>query len=77
MASGVRARLGSDVAVATTGVGGPDPQEGQPAGTVWFGLARRDGQVDTERWHVPGDPSEVVERSTRRALRLLLEATRP
>ncbi|MGI8536904.1 MAG: CinA family protein [Mycobacteriales bacterium] len=38
MASGVAALLGAEVAVATTGVGGPDPEEGQPAGTVWVGV---------------------------------------
>jgi nicotinamide-nucleotide amidase len=74
MASGARTLLEADIAVATTGVGGPDDQEGQPPGTVWFGVALPDGQVHTELWQVPGDPSEVVERSTRRALQLLLEA---
>jgi nicotinamide-nucleotide amidase len=73
MATGVRDLLGADTSVATTGVGGPDDQEGQPPGTVWFGVAGPDGQVRTELWHVPGDPAQVVERSTRRALRLLLD----
>jgi nicotinamide-nucleotide amidase len=34
MASGVRARLGATFGVATTGVAGPDPADGQPVGTV-------------------------------------------
>ena len=38
MASGVRAALGADIAVAVTGVGGPDEQDGEPPGTVWIGV---------------------------------------
>jgi nicotinamide-nucleotide amidase len=43
MARGVRERLGSDWAVSTTGVAGPDLQEGHPAGTVFIGIAGPDG----------------------------------
>lgn len=39
MAVGVRRLLGADVAVAVTGVGGPDDEEGKPAGTVWIAVA--------------------------------------
>jgi len=35
MAHGVRARFGSTYALALTGVAGPDPQDGQPPGTVY------------------------------------------
>jgi PncC family amidohydrolase len=38
MAHGVRARFGSTYAVALTGVAGPDPQDGQPPGTVFVAL---------------------------------------
>ena len=34
MAAGVRRRLGATFGVATTGVAGPDPADGQPVGTV-------------------------------------------
>ncbi len=34
MAAGARRALGADVAVATTGVAGPEPSEGKPVGTV-------------------------------------------
>ena len=35
MARGAGRLLEADVAVAVTGVGGPDPQDGEPNGTVW------------------------------------------
>ena len=38
MARGVRALLGADVGVATTGVAGPGPQDGHPAGTVFVAV---------------------------------------
>lgn len=44
MAAGARERLAvdgvpADVGLATTGVAGPDPQDGHPVGEVWLGLA--------------------------------------
>ena len=39
MAVGARRALGSDVALATTGVAGPDADEGHPPGTAFVGLA--------------------------------------
>ena len=35
MARGASLRLGADYGVATTGVAGPDPQDGHPVGEVW------------------------------------------
>ncbi len=39
MALGARLALGADVGLSLTGVAGPDPDEGQPPGTVFVGLA--------------------------------------
>ena len=39
MAAGARRVLGATYALSTTGVAGPDRQEGHPAGTVFVGLA--------------------------------------
>lgn len=38
MAAGVRSRMAAAVGVATTGVAGPDPQDGQPVGTVYIAV---------------------------------------
>ncbi len=40
MALGVCRLLGAAVGVATTGVAGPDPQDGRPVGTVFVAVAR-------------------------------------
>ena len=44
MAEGARRALGCDLAISTTGVAGPDPDErGNPVGLVFIGLAAPDG----------------------------------
>ena len=48
MAEGACRVLGSDVALATTGVAGPAEQEGQPVGTVFIGLAMSGESEATE-----------------------------
>ena len=41
MADGVRDRLGATVGAATTGVAGPEPQDGRPVGTVYIAVSAR------------------------------------
>ena len=72
MARGVAELLQADVTVATTGVGGPDPEEGEPAGTVWVGVNVR-GDVTTHRLQVDGDPEDVCTGAAEEALRLVVE----
>jgi len=48
MAQGVRTALAvggtpADIGVSTTGVAGPDPQDGHPPGTAFIGIATADG----------------------------------
>jgi nicotinamide-nucleotide amidase len=58
MAAGVRKLLGANVGLATTGVAGPDEQDGQPVGTVFLGLALGD-HVEAREVRLPGDPDRV------------------
>ncbi len=47
MAEGVRRLLGATYGLATTGVAGPEPQDGQPVGTVYLGFAGPGGSLAT------------------------------
>lgn len=75
MAWGVADLLRADLAIAVTGVGGPDDQEGQPPGTVWFGVSIQ-GAVHTELQHFTGGPEKVLEQTTLHALMMLLDRAR-
>ncbi|MEZ0580116.1 CinA family protein [Nocardioides sp. MH1] len=58
MAEGVRELLGSTYGVSTTGVAGPDTQEGQPVGTVFVGVAGPAG-TEVEELSLDGDRTEI------------------
>ncbi len=58
MASGVRALLKSDVGLSVTGVAGPEEQDGQPAGTVFVGVAVGD-VVEHVALRLPGDRPRI------------------
>jgi len=47
MAAGVRDRLNATYGLATTGVAGPEPQDGKPPGTVHVAVADREGTVSS------------------------------
>ena len=70
MADGVARLTGADVAVSVTGVGGPGPEEGHPAGTVLVGGCLR-GTTHHEEHHLPGDPEDVLTGTVLRALEML------
>ena len=73
MATGVARLLHADFAVATTGVGGPGPQEGRSEGTVFIAVATPDG-CTTHEYAFDGDPSQIIALATRQALRDLAAA---
>ena len=72
MATGVRALAGADWALATTGVAGPDRQEGHPPGTVWLAVAGPDG-ASARRHGFAGDRTTIRRAAVRAALALLAE----
>jgi nicotinamide-nucleotide amidase len=73
MARGVSRLLHADLAVATTGVGGPGPQEGLPQGTVFIAVATPT-TTSVRKYQFHGNPSEIVRQTTRQALLDLAEA---
>lgn len=70
LAEGARRLLDADLCVSTTGVGGPGPQGGHPAGTVYLGWATAD-DVGHRRLALIGEPEEVLASTVEAAVRLL------
>ena len=75
MAEGVRARLGATWGVSTTGVAGPGPAEGKPAGTVHIAVAGPSGTV-TRRLELKGTRAQIRAATVEAVLALALEETR-
>jgi nicotinamide-nucleotide amidase len=72
MAHGALARLSADTAVAITGIAGPGGgTPAKPVGTVCFAVALADGTVSTRTTTLPGNRTDVRERSTTVAMHLL------
>ncbi len=72
MAAGALQRFGADTAVAITGIAGPGggtPEK--PVGTVCFTVMLADGRTDTRMLRLPGNRSDVRERSTTVAMHML------
>lgn len=60
MAEGALELYGADLAVSTTGVAGPGPDErGVPEGTLWVGLARRGAPTRTHELHLSGGRAAI------------------
>jgi nicotinamide-nucleotide amidase len=75
MATGALRRFGADTAVAITGIAGPGggtPEK--PVGTVCFTVMVAGGRSDTRTLRLPGNRSDVRERSTTVAMHLLRRA---
>ncbi|MGW1209611.1 CinA family protein [Streptomyces sp. NPDC002499] len=79
MAAGVRKALGADWGIATTGVAGPQPQDGKPVGTVFVAVdgpfaddSGSAGGGKVEALRLNGDREEIRRESVRSVLALLL-----
>jgi nicotinamide-nucleotide amidase len=76
MAAGALRVAGVDVAIAITGIAGPEGEvPGKPVGTVWFSSCmRREEGVDlsAEQVQFPGDRAAVRRSSAEYALNLIL-----
>ena len=73
MANGIQRLTGSDWAISTTGVAGPDGGSGEkPVGTVWISVIGRDG-LYSQKLELDGDRTDVRQGAVRGALSMLLE----
>ena len=73
MATGAIAKSAADVAVATSGIAGPDGgTDDKPVGTVWIGWAHRDGRCQARVHHFEGDRYSVRLRAVEQALKGIL-----
>jgi nicotinamide-nucleotide amidase len=60
MATGGLARTPADIAMAITGVAGPEPDEdGNPVGLAFIAVARRDGRVLDECLRLSGSKQDI------------------
>ena len=71
MAQGVRRVLRTDVGLATTGVAGPDPQDGHPVGTVYVAVATPETAI-VSALTLSGTRDEIRTRSVQGVLELAL-----
>lgn len=71
MATSVSELLGADYAVGVTGVGGPGPEEDQPAGTVFLAVSRGGEPAAAEHHRFIGDPLDVMRQTISAAVRMV------
>jgi nicotinamide-nucleotide amidase len=75
LAEGARSRCAADWGLSTTGVAGPDPQDGVPVGTVYIGVAGPKGS-ESRKLELSGGRADIRARAVTAALELLVEHLR-
>jgi nicotinamide-nucleotide amidase len=76
LAAGVRRRLRASWGLGLTGVAGPDPQDGQPVGTLHIGLAAPHGEPVVRSTMLAGDRAAIREAAVEAALSMLWDSLR-
>lgn len=71
MAQQAKLKLATDVAISFTGVAGPDKLEGQPAGTVWIGIAFKDQPAEAHLYHFANGRAQIRRSSVLTGLDLI------
>ena len=75
MARAVRTKFGATIGISTTGVAGPDPQDGVPVGTVFVGIAS-DRDETVTRCDFEGSRDDIRTLAVGAALMLLENSLR-
>lgn len=74
MARGVRALMGTDIGVGTTGIAGPASDDTKkPVGLVYVAVALPGGRYVVRELHLSGNRDEIRGETARQALALVLE----
>lgn len=72
MAAGAARALGADIGVATTGVAGPDPHDGEPVGSVWIAVAGPSG-LSAQHLALAGGRRQVRRQTVTACLAMVME----
>ncbi|GID95410.1 competence protein [Amorphoplanes digitatis] len=75
LAEGARARCGADWGLATTGVAGPEPQDGRPVGLVYVAVAGP-GRATVRELRLSGSRDDVRTQTVASVLGLLADEVR-
>lgn len=71
MATNCLKMFDTDIAISFTGAAGPDSLEGHPPGTVWIGIAQKNGDIFAKKYQFVHDREGNRARSVKQGLYLL------